>query len=47
MPEEIEQIINECSGHMNNSEYRELLEEIISDCRDRLAALDDDENTEE
>lgn len=45
MPEEIEQIINECSRHMSNDEYRELLESIISACQDRIDVLDEDLNS--
>lgn len=40
--EAAQKILFEQSGNLSREEYRELLEDIISDCRAALNALDED-----
>jgi hypothetical protein len=41
--EAAQKILFEQSGNLSREEYRELLEDIISDCRAALNALDEDQ----
>lgn len=47
MYEQIMEMITDMGRNSSIEEYKLLLEDIIGDCRDRVNALDDDENADE